>query len=174
MQLDVKESTPASDVTDWFHSRIAIMLLLKFYQSHVLWLVAQCRVFWSSDFCPICFLVQWRFVQSETWSSYIQTESDAYEPTVHKHRCAQKEGSSAKNSPDPRLDQFDMISSVWSYFALHECRKSACGQDLHDHFHSLTPDSGCNEAFPCHISTLKLVKLNACFSTYPLVIKCSF
>ncbi len=30
------------------------------------------------------------FIQSETRSSHGQTQSDAYEPTVHAHRWAQK------------------------------------------------------------------------------------
>ncbi len=41
------------------------------------------------SFCPV-----WILVKSEFWSSHErtdrQTDSDAYEPTVHTHRCAQK------------------------------------------------------------------------------------
>ncbi len=76
MQLDVEESTPASDMTfiPELQLAVAIRQLLK---SGLV------------TFCPVLILVE-----SEFWSSHRrtdrQTDSDAYEPTVHTHRCAQK------------------------------------------------------------------------------------
>ncbi len=88
MQLDVKESTPASDVTYWFHSRIAIIS-----SHHVIICpsepcLANCQACQDKNyFLVLSFgqvgLVKWHQTDG-------QAERDAYEPTVHKHRCAQK------------------------------------------------------------------------------------
>ncbi len=40
--------------------------------------------------CFLEFWVRWINLQSDFLSSHIQTQSDAYEPTVHEHRWAQK------------------------------------------------------------------------------------
>ncbi len=49
----------------------------------------------AETFCPVWILVKWLFVP-EFWSSYRQTVSEAYEPTVLRHRCA-KIGNSLNN-----------------------------------------------------------------------------
>ena len=74
MQLDVEESTPASDITYWFHSRIAIG------NSHI----SNCYTLQDLLYFDL-------FSSLEFWSSDARrTQSDAYEPTVHTHSCVKK------------------------------------------------------------------------------------
>ncbi len=103
MQLDVEESTPASDRTYRFHSRIAIDNYDRVITFFWLWVYH----FWSSEF--------W---SSDFWSSHGQTESEAYEPTMHKHRCAQKHPTALK-------DRSLVISSRWEM--CQSCRSSLAG-----------------------------------------------
>ncbi len=133
MQLDVEESTPASDMTYWFRSKIAIgnchqqaitcnmfcFLAVKHGQCAArmwrytqsvfeLWPMAltfthnlhtthiyhhtqfgdsRSSHFRDMNFFLVNFFLVWILVKSQTDR---QTQSNAYEPTVHTHRCAQK------------------------------------------------------------------------------------
>ncbi len=111
MQLDVEESTPASDMIYLFHSRIARtghrigadlpigkasftnISIFMFLPSDP-W--ADTPQFhdpslainnWHNYYRPLDFWSS-EFWSSDFWSSPGQTESESYEPTAHKHRCA--------------------------------------------------------------------------------------
>ncbi len=123
MQLDVEESTPASDITYWFHSIIAIWnchhdTLKSWYhyrdlangqKKNTMWswtmlslypmIMPIARLKFCEDICLLAIYFQRYELTSsvEFWSSHLTqvtpdrwTENDAYESTMHKHRCAQK------------------------------------------------------------------------------------
>ncbi len=44
-----------------------------------------------TNFCPVTFFLVWILVRSQTDIHYRHTDCNAYEPTVHTHRWAQKQ-----------------------------------------------------------------------------------
>ncbi len=93
-------------------------------------------ILWSSFKLLAVILSEiWIIFQSEFWSSHgqtdrqtdRQTESDAYEPSVHKHRCAQKENTSIQLST---ADHFVTSYRNWN--------------------HGKTWDSACSAPPTCH------------------------
>ncbi len=77
MQLDIEESTPASACHH-------VLISLQIGNCH-----NAITEIWSSDFLSSRNLVQSEFRSSHRRTDR-QTDSDAYEPTVHTHSCAQK------------------------------------------------------------------------------------
>ncbi len=61
---------------------------------------------------PKCFVCSFEFRSSDTG----QTESDAYEPTVHKHRCAQKRKLRLRSPPiwSPSFGE-NLDQNIWTF-----------------------------------------------------------